>query len=165
MRVEAAITIAASAACGRSVNNGVNSSSVTAMPAAATSWLTWLRAPAPSLTAVREPLVEHAKPPVRADPKVPIPSAIDSRFASTDSPWRTANARAVATASANARIAASVSARLGSPTASGAIVAAVSAASAPSGPTITREVRESSANTIIAPSAAYSPVTGGSPAS
>ena len=58
----ATMTTAASAVCGRSARSELRNRSRTATSAAPTTPVSWLRAPDCSATAVREPLVEMAKP-------------------------------------------------------------------------------------------------------
>ena len=69
---------AASTASGRSVNSGVSAMTVTRLSAAAMIGDTWVRAPAPSLTADWDRLPPQARPPSTPEPRLARPSAIIS---------------------------------------------------------------------------------------
>ena len=86
----AAITTAASAVCGRSASRELKKSSSSATRKAPTSPVSWLLAPDCSATAVREPLVDTAKPWKNPAARLAVPMPTISWFGSTSSPRRAA---------------------------------------------------------------------------
>ncbi len=86
----AEITTAARAACGRFARIELKNKSMSATQAAPTSPVSWLFAPDCSATAVREPLVDTAKPWNRPAARFAVPMPIISWFGSTSSPRRAA---------------------------------------------------------------------------
>ena len=86
----ATMTTAASAVCGRSASSELRNRSRTATSAAPTRPASWLRAPDCSATAVREPLVEIAKPWKKPAATLAAPMPTISWSASTSSPRRAA---------------------------------------------------------------------------
>ena len=92
----ATMTTAASAVCGRSASSPLRNSSRMATSAAPTMPVSWLRAPDCSATAVREPLVEMAKPWKNPAAMLAAPMPTISWSASTSSPRRAAKLAEVA---------------------------------------------------------------------
>ena len=90
------MTTAASAAWGRSASIELRNRSSTATRPAPTTPVSWVRAPDCSATAVRDPLVEMAKPWKRPAAMLAAPIPIISWSGSTSSPRRAAKLAAVA---------------------------------------------------------------------
>ena len=90
------MTTAASAVCGRSATSELKTSSRRMTTPAPTTPVTWLLAPACSATAVRDPLVEMAKPWKNPAATFEAPMPTISWFGSISSPRRAAKAVAVA---------------------------------------------------------------------
>ena len=86
----ATMTTAASAVCGRSASSELRNSSRTTTSPAPTTPVSWLFAPDCSATAVREPLVETAKPWKNPAAMFAAPMPIISWSGSTSSPRRAA---------------------------------------------------------------------------
>ena len=92
---DAAITTAASVACGRLRSSPGTSTSIRTIAAAPTSPVSCVFAPACSATAVREPLVLTGKPWKKPAPRFAAPMPIISLLPSISWPVRAANAEAV----------------------------------------------------------------------
>ncbi len=84
------MTTAASAVLGRSASSELKNSSISATAAAPTSPATWLFAPDCSATAVRDPLVDTAKPWNNPAATFAVPRPIISWSGRTSSPRRAA---------------------------------------------------------------------------
>ena len=89
------MTIAASATLGTSCSTPVSHSRKPTTSSPAAICASCVRIPAVSATAVRDWLEEEGKPRSSPAPMFPTPSATSSWLASSVSPWRSANARAV----------------------------------------------------------------------
>ncbi len=90
------MTTAASADCGRSARSELKNSSINTTTPAPTTPVSWLLAPDCSATAVRDPLVDTAKPCTNPAAMLAAPMPIISWFGSTSSPRRAAKLDAVA---------------------------------------------------------------------
>ena len=97
----ATITTAASAVCGRSASSECRNSRSTTTSAAPTTPVSWVLAFDCSATAVREPLVDTAKPWKSPAAMFAAPMPIISWLGSTSSPRRAAKLVAVAIVSVN----------------------------------------------------------------